>query len=67
MASEIDGLRLMEEITYPDSAGKTFYAIVDGSYMLQTKDRKEIHGEAYLIADGAIRKICGAGEVRRIY
>ena len=38
----VDGLRLMEEITYPDSAGRTFYAIVDGSYVLQTKDRKEI-------------------------
>ena len=63
----VDGLRLMEEITYPDSAGRTFYAIVDGSYVLQTKERKEIHGEAYRIADGAIRKICGAGEVYRIY
>ena len=62
----VDGLRLMEEITYPDSAGRTFYAIVDGSYVLQTKDRKEIHGEAYRIANGAIRKICGAGEMRRI-
>ena len=34
-----------------------------GSYFLQTEDRKEIHGEAYLISEGAIRKISGAGDV----
>ena len=59
----VDGLRLMEEITYPDSIGRVFYAIVDGSYVLQTEDRKEIHGEAYMVADGKIRKICEAGGV----
>lgn len=30
----LDGLRLMEEITYPDSAGREFYALEDGSYIL---------------------------------
>ena len=62
----VDGLRLMEEITYPDSVGRVFYAIADGSYVLQTEDRKEIRGEAYRIADGQIRKICGQGEVVRL-
>ena len=56
----VDGLRLMEDITYPDSIGRVFYAIVDGSYVLQTEDRKEIRGEAYRIADGKIQRICGA-------
>lgn len=56
----VDGLRLMEEITCPDSLGRVFYAIVDGSYVLQTEDRKEIRGEAYRIADGKIQRICGA-------
>ena len=59
-------MRLMEDITYPDSVGRTFYAIVDGSYVLQTKDRKEIRGEAYRIADGKVQRICGAGEVYSI-
>ena len=59
----VDGLRLMEDITYPDSFGRTFYAIVDGSYVLQTEDRKEIRGEAYRIADGKISRVCGIGEV----
>ena len=62
----VDGLRLMEDITYPDSFGHRFYAIPDGSYCLQTGDRREIRGEAYLISEGGIRKICGAGETRQI-
>ncbi len=54
----LDGRRLMEDITYPDSIGRRFYAIPDGSYFLQTEDRKELRGEAWLIAEGRIRKIC---------
>lgn len=59
----VDGMRLMEDITYPDSMGRVFYAIVDGSYVLQTGDRKEIRGEAYRITDGKIKKICEAENV----
>ena len=59
----VDGLRLMEDITYPDSFGHRFYAIPDGSFLLQTEDRKELRGEAYLISEGAIRKISEAGDV----
>ena len=62
----VDGLRLMEDITYPDSFGRTFYAIVDGSYVLQTEDRKEIRGEAYRIADGKFEKVCDNGEVLKL-
>jgi len=62
----IDGLRLMEDITYPDSAGRTFYAIVDGSYLLQTQSGGEVHaeirGEAYRIRDGKLEQVCGYGE-----
>ena len=58
----VDGLRLMEDITYPDSAGHVFYAIPDGSYFLQTEERKELRGEAYRIAEGRIEKICEEGE-----
>ena len=62
----IDGLRLMEDITYPDSAGRTFYAIVDGSYLFQTQSCGEVHaeirGEAYRIRDGKLEQVCGYGE-----
>lgn len=58
----VDGLRLMEEITFPDSVGHTFYAIPDGSYLLQhgfsDGARAQIRGQAYRVRDGKIREIC---------
>lgn len=62
----VDGMRLMEDITYPDSVGRTFYAIVDGSFVLQTEGRKEIRGEAYRISDGRIEKVCERGGVLKL-
>ena len=62
----IDGMRLIEDIAFGDSSGHTFYAITDGSYLLQTEDRAEIRGEAYMIRDGRIEQICSNGEVFRI-
>ena len=59
----VDGLRLMEDITYPDSIGRVFYAIPDGSYLLQTDFDAAIHGEAYRIQDGQIKKISDNGSV----
>ena len=58
----VDGLRLMEDITYPDSFGKTFYAIVDGTYLLQTEEDAVICGEAYRIRDGRFEQVCAEGE-----
>lgn len=58
----LDGKRLMEDITYPDSFGRKFYALPDGSYILQKDGAVTVFGEAYLVAEGEIRKICSAGE-----
>lgn len=58
----VDGLRLYEDITYGDSFGQTFYAITDGSYLLQTEESARIYGRAYRIRDGEICKICENGE-----
>ena len=52
----------MEDITFPDSMGRTFYAIVDGSYLFRTDSCEEIRGEAYRIRDGRIEQITGEGE-----
>jgi dipeptidase E len=58
----LDGKRLFEDITYPDSMGRTFYALPDGSY-LHVRDGKEILcGEAYQIRDGRCMKICSENE-----
>lgn len=63
----LDGRRLMEDITYPDSIGRKFYAIPDGSYILQRDGIPYIYGEAYLISEGKIEKICNNGEVMQIH
>lgn len=61
----VDGLRLMEDIAYPDSAGRSFYAIVDGSYLyLDTAaGREELCGEAYLLRDGVLTPLTAYGDV----
>ena len=58
----IDGMRLIEDIAFSDSMGHTFYALTDGSYLLQTEDGAEIRGEAYMIRDGAIKQISSNGD-----
>ena len=58
----LDGLRVFEDIAYPDSMGKAFYALPDGSYLLIREGREELRGEAFLIRDGALRRICKNGE-----
>jgi dipeptidase E len=43
--------------------GHTFYAIVDGTYLLQTPEGAEIRGEAYRISDGTMTRISSEGDV----
>lgn len=59
----LDGKRMFEEIIYPDSIGRTFYALVDGSYLLVEDGRTTLYGEAYQISDGALQKLTSPGEV----
>lgn len=58
----LDGLHMMEDITYPDSFGQTFYALVDGSYIFISCGVEQICGEAYRIADGQISQISANGQ-----
>ncbi|MCD8326922.1 MAG: Type 1 glutamine amidotransferase-like domain-containing protein [Lachnospiraceae bacterium] len=57
----LDGRRLFEDITYSDSQGHQFYAVVDGSYLLVENREQTLYGEAYLISNGQIRQVCEAG------
>ena len=57
----LDDMRLIEDIAFGDSFGHTFYALTDGSYLLQTEERAEIRGEAYMIRDGQMRQISTDG------
>jgi peptidase E len=58
----LDGKRLYEDIIYEDSVGEKFYALPDSSYILQADGKKELYGEAYLLQDRKLTKICRAGQ-----
>ena len=58
----LDGMRLMEEITYSDSVGHIFYALEDGSYILCEGGKETLYGNAYQIADGMFTMVCRDGQ-----
>lgn len=57
----LDGMRLMEDITYPDSFKHEIIALNNGSYILIENDVETLFGEAYLIKDGINKQICEHG------
>lgn len=57
----LDGLRVFEDIAYPDSMGRKFYAIPDGSFIFIKDGIQDLRGEAWLIEDGVCRKVCDVG------
>ncbi len=64
--SIIDGLRLFEDVTYPDSMGHAFYVLPDSSWVLVNEEIAVVHGECWLLQDGVMTQFCGAGEEREI-
>ena len=58
----LDHLRVYEDITYPDSYGRRFYALPDGSYLLGINGQQWLCGEAYLIENGSLKKVLSLGE-----
>ena len=58
----LNGLRLFEDVTYPDSAGHPLYVLMDGSYILETQEGSTLYGESYLLHNGVMEKICNEGE-----
>lgn len=55
--SWLDGRRLFQDITFPDSYGKTFLAIPDGSYLVIRDGYTSIHGEAWKIYPDKMERI----------
>ncbi|MBE6910611.1 MAG: dipeptidase E [Ruminococcaceae bacterium] len=53
----LDGLRVYEDVTYPDSAGRRFYAVCDGSYLICRDGHEELRGEAYRIENGVLTQL----------
>ena len=58
----VDGLRVVEDMAYPDSMGREFIALNDGSYILHDNGTETLYGEAYRIKDGRMTQICRHGE-----
>jgi len=42
----LDGLRILEDISLPDSKSRPFYALVDGSYIFIENNNSTLYGEA---------------------
>ena len=55
----LDGLRVMEDIAYPDSLGREFYVFPDGTYLCFGNGREVVCGEAWRLADGVMTQISG--------
>lgn len=58
----LDGMRLIEDITYTDSMKHEILALNDGSYIMIDDGVATIYGEAYMIKDGQQTQICKHGE-----
>ena len=58
----LDGKRLFEDITFSDSFGRSFYVLVDGSYVMRIDGTYTLWGEGYRIRDGRMEQICREGE-----
>lgn len=59
----LDGLRLFEDITFADSMGHRFYALVDGSYLVGDRHWEELRGEAYVVENGEMYQISKENDV----
>lgn len=62
----LDGLHVIHDLAIPDSMGRKFYAMPDGSYIKVTREEEYIFGECHLISDGEIKQICRDGEKIKI-
>ncbi|MBQ8094315.1 MAG: Type 1 glutamine amidotransferase-like domain-containing protein [Clostridia bacterium] len=60
--SILDGRRLFEDITYPDSHNRQFLILPDGSYLLSENSRETVFGEAYLLSNGMLSRICSENQ-----
>ena len=57
----LDGMRLIEDITFPDSMRHEIIAMNDGSYIVSDESGETIYGEAYRINNGVMEQICSDG------
>ena len=54
---ELDGRRIIQDITREDSYGHNFLALPDGSFVLSENGKERLYGEGYRIRDGEIHPV----------
>lgn len=59
----LDNQHMTWDIACPDSFGRKFYALADGSYIVLRNGQCSLYGEAYLISEGTVKQICADGEM----
>lgn len=59
----LDGMRLYEDVTFPDSMGHTFFCLPDGSYFYQDEEGLLLCGEAYRLHNSILELLTIDGEV----
>lgn len=62
----LSGLHIYREIACPDSVGRVFTALPDGSYLYGHDGMEELRGEAYRVSDGTFEQICWEEEIRHV-
>ena len=58
----LDGLRVIEDITFDDSIGHEIIALNDGSYIIIDDEQTILYGEAYRIKERQMTQICKDNE-----
>ena len=62
----LDGMRLIEDITFADSMTHEIIAINNGSYITVDESGETLYGEAYSIKNGVMKQICRDGELIKL-
>lgn len=57
MGSRIDGMDFIEDVVLPDSFGRRFYLVTDGSYFKVKDGKTSFKGEGHIIEDGQIEPL----------
>lgn len=61
----LDGLKLFEDITYPDSINHEFLVLEDGSYLLINQE-STVYGKSYILHEQKFDLICNENESKKI-
>jgi len=53
----LDGMRLFEDIAFPDSMGRKFHVLPDGSFIYGDGTKEKLYGSGFILADGAMTAV----------